>query len=403
VSGRGGVSLLAGLFFAALALRPQVVGVGPLLPAIRSDLGYSHAVAGLLGTIPVLCMGLFALPSGLLAHRIGSRAAVAAAVGGIGTFGIVRAVVPGATALILLTLPVAVGMGLGNALMPAAVKERFAARPGFATGVYATGINLGSAVAAAVAVPVAHAVWGWRASLLAFSIVTVALALVWWWTGRAEPAHARPAAPPHGLPWRSPIAWRLALVFALNATTFYGMNAWLPATYVERGWSQSSAGALVGVLNAVSVPAGLVVAAVADRIGRRSYLVAGSIVYGGAILGVELAHGAGVAWLWASLFGFGAGTLFPLVMTLPLDVADDSRSVAAYTGVMLGVGYSVAAASPFALGAVRDATGSFSDALWVLVGAAAAFSLVVATLSRERLDAQRGVRPGSLRRAPTET
>jgi cyanate permease len=70
---------------------------------------------------------------------------------------------------------------------------------------------------------------------------------------------------------------------------------------------------------------------------------------------------------------------------------------------MLGVGYSVAAASPFALGAVRDATGSFSDALWVLVGAAAAFSLVVATLSRERLDAQRGIRSRSLRRAPTGT
>jgi MFS transporter, CP family, cyanate transporter len=64
-----GVPLLAGLFLAALALRPQVVGIGPLLPSIRDDLGLSHAVAGLLGTIPVLCMGLFALPAGRLARR----------------------------------------------------------------------------------------------------------------------------------------------------------------------------------------------------------------------------------------------------------------------------------------------------------------------------------------------
>src|SRR5207237_7747893 len=104
-------------------------------PAIRSDLGLSHAVAGLLGTIPVLCMGLFALPAGRLARRIGSRGAVAVAVAGIGVFGIVRAIVPGPFALVALTLPVAVGMGLGNALMPAAVKERFPARPAFATGV----------------------------------------------------------------------------------------------------------------------------------------------------------------------------------------------------------------------------------------------------------------------------
>jgi MFS transporter, CP family, cyanate transporter len=380
-----GVRLLAGLFLAALALRPQVVGIGPLLPAIRADLGYSHAVAGLLGTIPVLCMGLFALPAARLARRVGSRRAVALAVAGIGAFGIVRAVVPGPVALVALTLPVAVGMGVGNALMPAAVKERFASRPAFATGVYATGINLGSAVSATLAVPLAHAFGDWRATLLAFSAVTLVLAAVWLWTGSGEPAHVRPSAPPHKLPWRSPLAWRLVLVFALLSTTFYGMNSWLPATYVERGWSETSAGDLVGLLNAVSVPAGLVVAAFADRFARRTYLVAGSIVFGGAIVGIELAPGGGWGWLWAALFGFAVGSLFPLVMTLPLDVADDAPSVAAFTAVMLGVGYTISAASPFALGAVRDATGSFGDALWVLVATSAGLLLVCATLSRERL------------------
>jgi MFS transporter, CP family, cyanate transporter len=385
---RRGVSLLVGLFFASLALRPQIVGVGPLLPAIRADLGLSHAVAGLLGTIPVLCMGVFALPAVRLARRIGSRSAVAVAIAGIGAFGIVRAVVPGPVALVALTLPVAIGMGLGGALMPAAVKERFASRPGFATGVYATGIQVGSAISAALAVPVAHAFGGWRATLLTFSVVTLALAAAWLWTARGEPSHVRPSAPPHELPWRSPLAWRLVVVFALMATTFYGMNAWLPATYVERGWSQTSAGDLVGLLNVVSVPAGLVVAAVADRVPRRVYLVAASIVYGGAIVGVELAPGRGWGWLWAGLFGFAAGTLFPLVMTLPLDVAYNPGAVAAFTAVMLGGGYSISAASPFVLGAVRDATGSFSDALWLLVATAAGLLLVSATLSRERLHSE---------------
>jgi CP family cyanate transporter-like MFS transporter len=197
----------------------------------------------------------------------------------------------------------------------------------------------------------------------------------------------RPSAPPHALPWRSPLAWRLVLVYALMSTTFYGMNAWLPATYVERGWSETSAGDLVGLLNIVSVPAGLVVAAVADRVPRRVYLVAGSFVFGGAIVGVELAPGGG--WLWAALFGFASGTLLPLVMTLPLDVADNAGAVAAFTAVMLGGGYSISAASPFVLGAVRDATGSFGDALWLLVATSAGLLLVCATLSRERLQASR--------------
>ena len=47
--------LLVALFLAALALRPQLVGIGPLLPLVQDDLDVTHAVAGLLGTIPVLC------------------------------------------------------------------------------------------------------------------------------------------------------------------------------------------------------------------------------------------------------------------------------------------------------------------------------------------------------------
>src|SRR6059058_5331537 len=42
--------LLVGLFLVSLALRPQLVGVGPLLSTIRADLRVSHSVAGLLST-----------------------------------------------------------------------------------------------------------------------------------------------------------------------------------------------------------------------------------------------------------------------------------------------------------------------------------------------------------------
>ena len=87
---------LVALFLAALALRPQFVGVGPLLPSIQDDLDVTHAVAGLLGTIPVLCMGLFAPPAPYLSGRdrlpAGDRRGVAL----IGVFGVARALAPGA-------------------------------------------------------------------------------------------------------------------------------------------------------------------------------------------------------------------------------------------------------------------------------------------------------------------
>jgi cyanate permease len=52
---------------------------------------------------------------------------------------------------------------------------------------------------------------------------------------------------------------------------------------------------------------------------------------------------------------------------------------------MLGAGYTLAALSPFVLGAIRDATGSFTTSLWLVVGVATAMLLVCLPLSRERL------------------
>ena len=67
---RDALLLLAALLLAAVALRPQLVGAGPLIPDIQDDLGTSHSVAGLVGTIPVLCMGLFAPLAGVVARPL---------------------------------------------------------------------------------------------------------------------------------------------------------------------------------------------------------------------------------------------------------------------------------------------------------------------------------------------
>jgi MFS transporter, CP family, cyanate transporter len=376
--------LLVALFLAALTLRPQLVGVGPLLPSIQADLGVSHAVAGLLGTIPVLCMGLFAPPAPFLSARVGSRLAVAAAIGLVGVFGVVRALAPGAALVVLLTFPIGVGMGLAGAMLPVAVKERFADRPGFATGVYTSGITIGSALAAALAVPLAHAAGGWRTPLLVFGAVSTALGAVWLWLTRTEPRHVRARVRPLRLPLRRPLAWRLVAAFFFMSSVFYGLNAWLPDAYVERGWSESAAGGLLAVLNTVTIPCGFFVAWAADHYGsRRAWLAGAATLQVLALLGVIAWPGGG--WLWAVLLGIAIGPLFPLTMTLPLDAAERPAEVAALAGMMLGIGYTLSASSPLLLGAIRDLTGGFDAVLWTLVGAAAVLVVVDASFSPARL------------------
>jgi CP family cyanate transporter-like MFS transporter len=379
--------LLVALFLGALTLRPQLVGVGPLLPSIQTDLGISHAIAGLLGTIPVLCMGLFAPPAPFLSGRIGSRRAIGAALALVGVFGVARAIVPGAAGVVLLTFPLGMGMGLAGAMLPVAVKERFSDRPGFATGAYAAGITIGAAIGAAVAVPLAHAANGWRTPLLVFGAVSVVLAAVWLWLTRSEPAHVRTEIRPLRLPLRNPLGWRLVAAFFLMSFVFYGLNSWLPDAYVERGWSQSAAGGLLAVLNALTIPVGFVVAWTADHVGtRRMWLAGAAALQFATLLGVVLLPGAG--WLWAVLLGIAIGPLFPLTMTLPLDAADGPAEVAALAGMMLGLGYTLSSSGPLLLGAIRDLSGGFDAVLWVLAGAAALLVFVDSSFSPARLSAR---------------
>jgi CP family cyanate transporter-like MFS transporter len=237
-------------------------------------------------------------------------------------------------------------------------------------------------------VPLAHAAGGWRTPLLVFSAVACALTAIWFWLTRLDTPHVRSATRPLRLPWRNPLGWRLVAAFFFMSFVFYGLNSWLPDAYVERGWSQSSAGDLLAVLNTITIPVGFFAAWAADHIGtRRLWLGGAAALQVLSLLGVVLIPSAG--WVWAVLLGMSIGPLFPLTMTLPLDAAARPAEVAALAGMMLGLGYTLSSTGPLILGAVRDLSGGFDAVLWVLVGASAFQFLVDASFSPARLAASR--------------
>ena len=166
---------------------------------MQESLHTTHAVAGLLGTIPVLCMGLFAPPAAYLGARVGTRAAIALSVLLIGAFGVARAIAPSATFVVLLTWPIGVGMGLAGALVPVAVKENFPLRPAGPTGVYTTECR--SARLYLLPSPCRSPCGtGDGAPLVAFSLVTIAMAGVWLRSRatrqpKSGPRRARPSSP----------------------------------------------------------------------------------------------------------------------------------------------------------------------------------------------------------------
>jgi CP family cyanate transporter-like MFS transporter len=373
----------AGVGLAALALRPQLTGVAPLLPAIQADLGVSHAAVGLLATIPIVCMGVFAPPAPYLVRRLGTRIVLALCLGVIAGFGLVRAGAPGILALLLATVPIGIAMGVGGAVMPIAIKERFAHRPVLPSGIYAVGLNIGAASGAAVAVPLAHALGGWRASLAVLSLGLAVLPAAWLALTRGRPAHVVAPGRSPKLPYRRWMAWALVAFYGIDAFVFFCLTSWLASAYVERGWSSAAAGGLVASFQLATIPGTLAVSAVADRFGsRRFYMVGGSLLLLVGTTGLAAVPAGGYAW--SIVCGLALGALAPVLFALPLDLSERPEDVGPLAAMMYLGGSLLAAVGPLVLGTLRDATGDFSLPLWVLVGSSALLAASALPFTRQR-------------------
>ena len=210
----------------------------------------SHAVAGLLGSIPVVCMGILAPLGPVLAGSIGPRFGAALCVLLVVGFGVLRAVTPDAFTALLTTVGIGVGMAVVGPILAMVVRRRTPDHPAAGTGAYVVGLVLGATATAAVAVPLAETLGGWRGAVAVISAAGLVSLLGWLWLMPADAAgttRVRPRLP--RLPWRRRSAWLLGVIFGTQSVLFYGAITWLPSLYVERGWTATDAAGLVGDLH----------------------------------------------------------------------------------------------------------------------------------------------------------
>src|SRR5262245_52138129 len=352
----------------------------------------SHGIAGLLSTIPVLCMGFLAPLGPVLAGSIGPRLGTALCVLLIGVFGVLRALLPDAATVLLATFGVGLGMAVVGPILPSIVRQRLPDHPAAGTGAYVAGLVLGATVTAAAAVPLADAFGGWRASFIVISAAAFGSLAAWLVLMPRDAGHVRAAPRRPNLPWRRPSAWLLGLIFGSQSILFYGCITWLASIYVERGWGQADAAGLVAILTRIGIVPTLAVPVLADRFGtRRSQLsVAALLSIAGASIIAFLpgeAPGSPLTVAAVILLGLGIGAYFPLALTLPVDVAADPADAASISALMLLVGYLLAALAPVVLGFVRDGTGTFAPVTWILVAVAVAQLPLALSLNPRRLQA----------------
>ena len=381
---RSAASVLALSWLVAFNLRSGLIGLGPSLPDITAELELSYVQASFLVAVPPLMMGVMAVPGGGLADRRGPVQVIAFGLALVAVGGGLRAAAPDFALLLAATFLFGAGIGLSQPPLPRLMRAFVPRRLGVSTGVYASGLIVGSIVAASstgpyldrMADPAAWrrplAFWGALAGL-SFMLWVVALRP---WRAEGAISIAAPRVQASELswsPWRDRGAWITAALFAAQGLVYYLLVAWLPAIYGEAGVDAASTAALFAVFNVTTLPAILFFPSWSDRLGRRRPPIFVAAVLGTVGVAGLLVAPAAEPWLWAwpALTGAAVAGLLAMSLVLPADIAPRGHTGVA-AGMVLGIGYAASASGPVIAGIVRDVTGSFQAALLLLVGLAGA-------------------------------
>lgn len=382
-----GAVMLAALVLAAVNLRPALASVGPLLPAIRAELGLSGAAAGLLTTIPLLCFGVCAPLAPRLAVRFGVERTLVVSLAAIGAATALRAA-GGTVMLFATTLGAGVAIAVTQTVLPTVVKRRFATRAVIATGIYALSVNLGALLGASLSVPVSDAVGdSWKGSLAFWSILAPLAVVVWAIIGRRDAVRGSSArGASSGLPWRSRAAWALTLYMGGLSVLYIVTLTWLAPLYHDHGYSSARAGVVLSVFAGAQIASGLVVPPLAHRCGDRRWWLAGTVAAVGlGVLAVAVAPMA-APWLWAAVAGLGMGGAYPLVLAVFVDRAVSPEQAGELSAMAFCGGYLLAALGPAAAGAVSDLTGSLAAPFAFLAAVALVMVLVTPRLMVTRVE-----------------
>jgi CP family cyanate transporter-like MFS transporter len=367
--------LIAGLVLVCLNLRPALSSVSPVLAWVQASLGLSATAAGLLTTLPVLCLGVFAPLAPRLAARLGSERTIFVVLLTLAAGTALRAVL-GSTGLFLGALLAGASIGVIGVLLPSLIKRDFPGHIGTMMGVYTMALCLGAAIAAGATVPLMEALDGsWRGALAAWAVLAVAAAVLWWPQVRG-PSSTGPMPP--GAPlWRDRLAWAVTLYMGLQSALAYCVFGWLPPILIERGVAPLPAGLVVSVSVLVQLVTAFTGPWIAMRLGpdQRPTLL---LMLGLALVG-WLGCVAGPLeglWLWAVLQGLGQGGQFSVALLLIVLRSPDAPTAARLSGMSQGVGYTLASLGPLALGLSHDLLGDWSAAgplfAMITLGAAAA-------------------------------
>ncbi|MET8052933.1 MFS transporter [Streptosporangium sp. NPDC005286] len=357
-----------------LNLRAALGSVPPLLGEISVDLDLSGSMQGMLTSLGVIFMGLSAPLGQRFAARYGSEVTIAVFMGLLSVGGLMRLAAT-ATAVLLASVAVTgIAMGAISALVPGLIAHHLPRITGLTTGIYSTGLALGVAAAAWIAVPSVTWLGGWRPALAVWGVFAALAAVAWAALLprlRRLPAGGGPrpgsTVVDYRLPWRSTTAWWVTLFSSTQMVIGFSGLAWIAPYYAALGMSPRQASYLFVFFQVIQLLAMMTLPTITDYTRDRRPLLGFTMLAACAGIAMMILAPPSLAVLAVGLFGFGVGGGSALVLVLVSDYTNGQAQAARLGAMTLMVAFLVGALGPLALGLLHDLTGGLTAGYLVML------------------------------------
>lgn len=361
------VGVLA-LLLIGLNLRAGITSASALLHELQVTLGYGPLVASIIPSIPTMCFAMAGAGTSWLTGKLGVKKAILLSLGML-TAGLAVRGVPATGALVAGTVLGMSGMAVCNVAVPSFIREQFAQRTYMMTGLYTVSMTVGATTAAVAVIPLAQALSSPSAAVGTTGLLAAAAFLAFLPVARYAghdntQSSSRPISP-----WpllHTPKGLLLTALFTIQALIAFALLSWFPFMLTNMGLSASESGLMYGLMQLVTVPAGMILIAIGSRPGmlRPAFYLAGvAMAIGVASLLVVPVWMAAVP---AVLLGFGL-CIFPLVMVVISRSGESTAETTALSTLAQSAGYLFATAGPFCTGLLHSATGSWTLPLALLL------------------------------------
>ncbi|QKF77176.1 CynX/NimT family MFS transporter [Arcobacter defluvii] len=361
-----------GIVFVSFNLRAPITSVGPVIDLIQLKYDLNSSMAGFITTLPLLAFAIISPFVAKLNHKFGHGLTM--------FFGLLLIILgelirsyTDIYGLFIGTAFIGIGIAIGNVLIPSVIKHKFKKNVGNVLSIYITSMCIFAALGSGLSIPMTE-IWGWNTSLAIWTILTVFTLLIWLPQlkksgeyNNSDDLKIEEKMKSKSI-WKSPLAWWVTLYMGTQSLLFYTLIAWIPSILLYKDFDAHFAGMMLLLFQLISLPATLLVPAIADKI-RHQKLIATiiTLIYLVGMVIFLFAISKSSVIISMIFLGLGMGGTISLAIGFISLRTPHAKKAAELSGMSQSAGYLLAAVGPILIGFIYDLSKSWTIPILMLI------------------------------------